>query len=116
MPAGPNGRTPTLTTVPCTCGEPAVHRLPSGPTTVIAANVVCRSSLNVALTRTGPALTEALSAGSADTRAAWALAAPAVNVSENATAASSSATTTAYARRLTSSARSARDRHRGRRR
>ncbi|OBK79759.1 copper resistance CopC family protein, partial [Mycobacterium sp. 1165178.9] len=43
------------TTAPCTVGSPADHRLPSGPTTVMAANVVCSCSLKVALTRCGPA-------------------------------------------------------------
>jgi hypothetical protein len=49
--------------------------------------------LKVALTRAGPVLTAAWSAGSTDTRAAWALAAPAVSVVVNAAAASSNAAT-----------------------
>ena len=49
-PPGRAARTPMLMTAPSTCGSPVDHRLPSGPTTVIAANCGCSCSLNVALT------------------------------------------------------------------
>ncbi|GAB4974143.1 hypothetical protein MAHJHV55_54630 [Mycobacterium avium subsp. hominissuis] len=41
-------------TVQGAVGSPVDHTLPSGPTTVIAAKVVCSCSLKVALTRCGP--------------------------------------------------------------
>src|SRR5271156_1036105 len=76
-----------LATGPWTVGSPADHRLPSGPTTVMATNVVCSRSLKVALTRSGPVVRTALSAGLADTRVAWADATCAPIVAANARAA-----------------------------
>src|SRR6185369_8860977 len=52
-----------LITAPSTRGSPVDHRFSSGPTTVIAANAVCRCSLNVALTWAGPVANTASTAG-----------------------------------------------------
>ena len=59
---------------PAPAGRPTDHRLPSGPTTVIAANVVCKSLVEGRADPGGTGAEDALSAGSADTRAACALA------------------------------------------
>ena len=59
-------------TAPCTRGWPVDHRFPSGPTTVIAENVVCKCSLNVALTWDGPVANTAPTAGSVRMRVACA--------------------------------------------
>src|SRR5512139_631105 len=64
-------------TASCTRGAPVDHRLPSGPTTVIAANCGDISSLNVALTDAGLRVSSAFSAGSSAMRVACAAAGPA---------------------------------------
>src|ERR1700757_2361313 len=88
------------TTEPRTVGSPLDHMLPSGPTTVMAAKVVCNCSLKVALTRSGPVVRTALSAGSADTRQAWADAMCALKIAVITMAASSRLPHAIAARRL----------------
>src|ERR1700739_3095383 len=99
------------TTAPCTVGSPVDHTLPSGPTTVMAANVVCSRSLKVALTRPGPVVTAALFGGSVDTRDACANATCALRVAVNTKAASNRPAHPLTATRLLSVGGSAQARH-----
>lgn len=76
-PAGPSSPSSALTVGPSTAGSPLVHRLPSGPTTVRDANDSCSASLNVTLTRSGPAAISAPFSGVELITTEWASAVPA---------------------------------------